>query len=354
MIRSSQLEEDSRNMNSCTSAVAATAAAATPLLTKAVKASFILFPGQGSQYVGMAKNLCARGRSLFEIANQVLGYDLLRLCQQGPEEELNRTVHSQPAVFVSSLAAVENLSEKSKGAVENCIATAGFSVGEFAALVFAQSIDFVDALRLVKLRSEATQLICDSTPSGMMTILFGRDSKPSQACQMAREYCIRSGLSKEESVCSISNYLFPHAKVIGGHEKALEFIELHGKDFGIRKTKRLPVSGAFHTPLMQPAGKDLKKALTKLEIKDPKIKVYSNVNATVYENTDQIRRLIEKHVSEPVMWEQIIHNIFFDYKKETDSEELPITFECGPQNNLTTILGMINLKAKKLAYNIEP
>lgn len=323
-----------------------------PKIVTAMRGSVILFPGQGSQYVGMVKHLCARGRSLFEIANEVLGYNLLKLCQEGPEEDLNRTVHSQPAMLVSSLAAVERLADLSKGAVEKCIATAGFSVGEFAALVLAQSIDFVDALRLLKLRAESTQIISDSIPSGMMSVLYGTDGRVSQACDLAREYCIRSGLPSEESVCAIANHLFPHGKVVAGHQKALEFIEQNGRDFGIRRMKRLAVSGAFHTPLMFPVYKDLKKAIDKMEIKDPKIKVYSNVDATVYKDANQIRSQIVHQVHKPVRWEQIIHNLYEENRDENGG--LPVTFECGPQQNMTTVLGMVNLKAKKLAFNIEP
>lgn len=320
-------------------------------LPKALKSSVILFPGQGSQYVGMASNLCDKARSLFDMANQVLGYDLLSLCQRGPEGDLNRTEHSQPAIFVSSLAAVENLASKSRGAIEKCTATAGFSIGEFAALVLAQSIDFVEALRLVKLRAEVTQILSDQVPSGMMTVLYSNDGRVAEACTMAREYCIRSGLNEKESVCSISNHLFPHAKVIGGHEKALEFIEVNGKDFGIKRMKRLAVSGAFHTQLMKSAEQDLKKALAKITIKEPKIKVYSNTDASVYLNAAQVRRSLAQHVHQPVLWQQIIQKMYKDLRQD---DELPVTFECGPQNSMTTILGMINLKAKKLAYNIEP
>lgn len=318
-------------------------------LPKVLKASVILFPGQGSQYVGMAKELTSKGKSLFEMANQVLGYDLLSLCQMGPEQDLNKTVHSQPAIFVSSLSAVETLAEMSLGAVEKCKATAGFSVGEFASLVLAQSIDFVDALRLIKLRAEVTQILSDSIPSGMMTAICGNDGKIKQACIMAREYCIRSGIAKEESVCSIANHLFPHAKVIGGHQKALEFLEYNGKDFGIKRMKRLAVSGAFHTDIMKPARDDLKKAISKINIKDPKIRVYSNVDSTIYQDAEQIRKAIVKHVYMPVMWEQCIQRLYGDLRVD---DELPVTFECGPQNNMTTILGMINLKAKKLSFNI--
>lgn len=320
-------------------------------IPKALSSSVILFPGQGSQYVGMAKNLCERGRSLFEMAHHLLGYDLLSLCHRGPQDDLNRTQHSQPAIFVSSLAAVENLAAMSQGAVEKCVATAGFSIGEFAALVLAQSIDFVDALRIVKLRSEVTQILSDQTPSGMMTVIYGSNGKITQACTMAREYCIRSGIGEKEAVCSISNHLFPHAKVVGGHQKALEFLEVNGKDFGLKRMKRLAVSGAFHTRLMKPASEDLRKALAKTPIREPKIPVYSNLDAKVYRDPDLIRRALARHVFEPVQWEQTIQSIYSDLRR---GDELPVTFECGPQNNMTTMLGMINLKAKKLAYNIEP
>lgn len=328
------------------------AAMATSNILSSLKSSVILFPGQGSQYVGMAKQLCPKAESLFEIANRVLGYDLLSLCRNGPEDELNRTVHSQPAVFVSSLAAVENLAAKCPGAISKCVATAGFSIGEFAALVFAQSLDFVDALKLIKIRAEATQVISDSIPSGMLTLIYGSDGKKiGQICALAKEFCIRSGMNEDEAVCSVSNHLFAHASVIGGHEKALEFVEAHKQDFGIRRMKRLAVSGAFHTDLMKPASLELKKHLSSMKIEDPKIKVYTNVDANVYEGKEQIRRYLSQHVYKPVKWEQIMHKMYTP--KRDEQEDLPVTFECGPQNNLTTMLGMINLNAKKIAYNIE-
>lgn len=319
-------------------------------LPKALR-SVILFPGQGSQYVGMAKNLCDRAKSLFDTSNQVLGYNLLKLCQNGPEDQLHKTIHSQPAVFVANLAAVENLADRSKGAVESCIATAGFSLGEFCSLVLAQSIDFVEALKLVRKRAELTQELCDSVPSGMMTVIFGTDAGVKNACKLATEFCVRSGMDPEESVCSVANYLFPHAKVIAGHEKALEFVVRHAKDFGIKRVKRLSVSGAFHTNLMKPAYRDFRNALEKVDIKEPKIPVYSNVDASIHKDPSEIRKSLVEHLFKPVKWEQLLHSMYDDTKKE---DSYPITFECGPQNNMTTILGMVNLKAREHAYNIEP
>lgn len=190
-------------------------------------------------------------------------------------------------------------------------------------------------------------MICESVPSGMMTVITSNDGKINQVCDLAREYCLRSGLDPDVSVCSISNHLFPHAKVIGGHQKALEFVEINGKDFGLKRIKRLAVSGAFHTAIMRPACNDLAKALRNLTIKRPRIDVYSNIDGKVYRDEQQIRDSLAKHVYMPVKWEQTIRNIF-------DKQKIVPTFECGPQKNISTMLGMTNLTAKKFTYNIEP
>lgn len=318
-------------------------------LCQSIPSSVILFPGQGSQYVGMVNNLTDKGRHLFQLANQVLSYDLLSLCTSGPEDDLNRTIHSQPAVFVSSLSAVERLASMSRNAVENCIATAGFSVGEFAALVFAQSIDFLDALRFLKIRAEASQEVSSSVPSGMMSVFFGNDGRVGEACRLAREFCERSEMSKGESVCSISNHLSPHIKIIGGHQTALNFIETNKANFGIKRCKRLAVSGAFHTTLMRETHKILVRELDKIKINEPRIKVYSNIDGKPYTDANQVRLKLAQHIWKPVMWEQTMHAIY-DKPENIDL----VTFECGPQNQLITLLGMTNKKARLQAYNIEP
>lgn len=322
------------------------------IVPKVIDRSVLLFPGQGCQYVGMVRNLTSKGKGLFNIANQVLGYDLLKLCQDGPEEDLNKTIHSQPAIFVSSLAAVEQLAERSPLALEKCIATAGFSMGEYAALVYSRSIDFVDALRLIKIRAEATQEICESIPTGLITVLHGRDANVAQAAALATEYCIRSGMSDEEAICDIATYLFQHGKVIGGHEKALEFVEHNAKDFGITRIKRLAVSGAFHTKFMQPAHDVLASALSKIRIETPAISVYSCVDAKIYTSRDEIFKNLIRHLSAPVMWQQIVQDIYTKYKSEDG--DYPYTFECGPQGNLNAMLGLTFKKARAKAFNIEP
>lgn len=179
--------------------------------------SIILFPGQGTQYVGMAKDLqrFPMARDLFELANYTLGFDLLKLCLNGPKHELDKTENCQLAILVTSLAALERLKEERPNAIENCAATAGFSIGEITALVFAGAIQFEKALKLVKVRALSMQLACDEVESGMATVFYGPDSKLGYACVRAKEWCIERGIENPE--CTIANYLYPHCKVVAGH-----------------------------------------------------------------------------------------------------------------------------------------
>lgn len=179
--------------------------------------SVLLFPGQGSQVVGMGRGLLRypRVRELYDAARRVLGYDLLELSLRGPQEALDRTVHCQPAVFVASLAAVEKLHHLQPAVIENCVAAAGFSVGEFAALVFAGAMEFSEGLYAVKIRAEAMQEASEAVPSGMLSVLGQRQSKFTVACLEAQEHCKTRGI--ENPVCVVSNYLFPDCRVISGH-----------------------------------------------------------------------------------------------------------------------------------------
>ena len=143
----------------------------------------IFFPGQGTQFVGMCGNVSEMSSSvrlLYDMASEMLGYDLLQLCEQGPIEQLNKTQYCQPAVLVTSLAALEKLRESNPQALESCVATAGFSIGEITALVFGGVLSFEDAMKLVKVRAEAMQLASEMVPSGMATVLYGADSKLSK------------------------------------------------------------------------------------------------------------------------------------------------------------------------------
>lgn len=312
-------------------------------------ASIILFPGQGSQYVGMGQNLLKfpGARDIFEYANEVLKYDLLKLCLEGPVSTLNKTIHCQPAVMVCSLAALEQLKEERPKAIDNCAATAGFSLGEITSLVFAGALPFDKALKLVQVRAEAMQAACEAAQGGMLTIMYGADAEIGIACQKATQWCLDKGV--ENPQCIVSNYLFPHCKVIGGSLEALKFLESNGKHFGIKRTKRVPVNGAFHTELMEPAVEAFRKALNKIEIDEPLISVHSNVDGKRYRNADHIRKQLPKQIVRPVKWEQTLH-IMYERKQ---GENFPRTFECGPGKSLNTILKQVNAKAHSSSFNVE-
>ncbi|KAE8613138.1 hypothetical protein XENTR_v10007589 [Xenopus tropicalis] len=303
--------------------------------------SIVLFPGQGSQQVGMAKGLLQfpNVREMFAVAHKVLGYDLLELCLRGPQETLNRTVHCQPAIFVTSLAATEKLSQEDPEAVESCVAAAGFSVGEFAALVFAGALEFTEALYAVKVRAEAMQEASELVPSGMLSVIGHPQTKYSVACAEAREHCRSLGL--EDPVCEVANFLFPDGRVIAGHIEALKYLQSNSRKYRLLRTKMLLVSGAFHTSLMEPAAAPLYKALKSLHFKQPYVPVYCNVDGKRYKRAANIHQLLAKQVVSPVKWEQTMHAIY-ERKKGTD---FPRTFEAGPGKQLGSILKKCNLKA---------
>uniref|UniRef100_A0A182IWV3 [acyl-carrier-protein] S-malonyltransferase n=1 Tax=Anopheles atroparvus TaxID=41427 RepID=A0A182IWV3_ANOAO len=309
----------------------------------------ILFPGQGAQYVGMGSKLLKfpGARDIFALANDVLGYDLLKICIEGPKSKLDQTKYCQPAVMVTSLAALEQLREERPNAIENCFATAGFSLGELTALVFAGAIPFDKGLRLVQIRAEAMQLASQQTKSGMATVLFGADGRIGDACKEAKNWCIEKGIENPD--CRVANYLYPGCKVLAGNEEALKYLEANTKRFNIRRLKRLPVSGAFHTDLMQTAVEPFSTALRKIKVEDPIINVHSNVDGKYYKNAGHIVGQLPKQIVRPVKWEQLLH-IMYERKQ---GEHFPRTFECGPGKGLKAILKQVNAKAWDSALNVE-
>lgn len=307
--------------------------------------SIILFPGQGCQYVGMGSDLLdfPNVPEMFEVANQILGYDILDICLNGPKLALDRTDYSQAAIFLVSLAAVEKLRFEKPTAVENCVATAGFSVGELTSLVLAGALDFDTALRLVKIRGEAMKLVAEESQSGLMNIIYGADGRIKLACSAASEWCVRKGVHPEFAVCSVAYYLFPHCKVIGGHDEALRFIEANKRDFGIKVCRRLPDSAAFHTRLMEPAAMKFQNALEKTHISAPKIPVISNTTGLPMKSEAGIRQSLKWQISCACKLEQMLHGI---YSRPRDSA-LPFTFQCGPGRSMLDIVEKVNLRARR-------
>jgi [acyl-carrier-protein] S-malonyltransferase len=264
--------------------------------------SAFLFPGQGAQSVGMARDVCGkltRAKQLFDEAAEILGYDLLAVCTNGPAEKLNSTAISQPAIFVASLAALESLRAASPDAEAECAATAGLSLGEYTALVFAGAMNFADALRVVKRRGEAMQAASDATPSGMVSILGLKKNKIEELCAAARS----------KGTIEIANLLCPGNIAVSGTKQALDEVERLAAERGAMKTIRLAVAGAFHTKLMKPADEALAAALAGVTLRPPRIPVWSNVDAQPHTDPNEIRGLLVRQVLQPVLWEQTMRNL---------------------------------------------
>lgn len=314
------------------------------------KKSVLLFPGQGAQFVGMGKEVISipAVKELYDEASQILDYDLLRLCLEGPQSLLDETRYCQAATVVSSLAAVEHLYNEKPEAVEECLAVAGFSVGELTAAIFTGSVTFSEGINLVKIRGEAMQAASELVDSGMITVFAGAGNKLSLGCEVAREWCRRKH-DIQDPVCQVANHLYCGAKVVGGHEQALQFLEQNYADFGIRRTKRLPVSGAFHTPLMEPAVEAFSLAVAQTRFNNPRVPIYSNVDNLIMTKGYRVQKTLPKQLVRAVEWESAICKIFYS----GPNDALPSVYECGPGNVLSAILGRINGRAAKKCQYIS-
>lgn len=292
--------------------------------------SAFLFPGQGAQSVGMGAALAAElpaAKSLFDRAADILGFDLLELCTNGPEAKLNSTVFSQPALFVCSLAALEKLKADAPGAVDECVAAAGLSLGEYTALVAAGAMDFDSGLRVVAERGRAMQDASDAAPSGMVSILGLDRDRIEELCNEARG----------GEVLQIANLLCPGNIVVSGSQGACARVAAAAEAAGAMKVIPLAVAGAFHTPLMQPAVDRLKTALAGVEIRPPRIPVISNVDAQSHADPEEIRALLVRQVVSPVLWEDTLRRLLGEMKIEK-------CYEVGPGRVLAGLLKRIERK----------
>eukprot|EP00961_Rhodomonas_salina_P246391 3329252-Rhodomonas_salina.2 len=299
-----------------------------------------LFPGQGAQYVGMSKALVdevPRAKEMFDEAKEILGYDLLEICLNGPKEKLDSTVISQPAIYVSSLAAVEKLKmEAGQEAVDKATVAAGLSLGEYTALCFAGAITFTDGLKVVKVRGEAMQAASEAAESGMVSVIGLDTEKVDALCKKASE------LAGEP--IQIANYLCPGNYAVSGAKSACAKVaEIAKPEFKARMTVPLAVAGAFHTDFMGSAVEKLAKVLDEIEIKKPRIPVISNVDASPHSDPAVIREILTKQVTSPVMWEKTVTQMM-----ERGYEQ---GYELGPGKVVAGIVKRINKEANLI--NIE-
>lgn len=295
----------------------------------------LLFPGQGAQHVGMGRDIAAKhpaARELYQRAGEILGYDLAKLCFEGPAAELDTTQVSQPAIFVTSLAALEMLRATKPEVIEACGLAAGLSLGEYTALVFAGALSFEDGLRVVQRRGEAMQQAADATPSGMVSLLLLDRDKVDQVCSQAAS----AGLIR------IANYLCPGNIVVSGEKEACRRAAEIAESLG-GKTVALAVAGAFHTSLMQPADVRLAEALAEVRIQAPRIPVYSNVDGKPHADPGEIREILVRQVVSPVLWEDCVRNML--------AAGADRFYEVGPGKVLRGLLKRIDRKVECESVN---
>lgn len=289
-----------------------------------------LFPGQGAQTVGMAKDLVEKrpeARALFDRAAAVLGYDLLAVCVDGPKERLDSTAVSQPAIYVASLAALEQLKIDQPDAVAGCSCAAGLSLGEYTALAFAGAFSFEDGLRLVQKRGEAMQAAADARPGAMASVLLMEQAKLEELVAAA------AGLGPVR----IANFLCPGNLVVSGATPAVDQVQKQAEEAGHRVT-RLAVAGAFHTELMKPADERLAEALAGVALTAPRVPVWSNVDACPHTDPDEIRSLLVRQVVEPVRMEALLRGLLAD--------GVTAFYEAGPGRVMAGLLKRIERGAK--------
>lgn len=292
----------------------------------------ILFPGQGAQYLGMAHSLVSRfpaAKLIFDRAREVLGYDLQQVCASGPIERLNATDVSQPAIFVSSLAALEEFKASHPDALKHAVGTAGLSLGEYTALAFAGVFGFEEGLELVKARGEAMQTAAEATPSAMASILLLDREKLQTICQE---------VAPKHGAVGIANYLCPGNLVVSGLSEAVSAVEQLAQSSGA-KTIRLTVAGAFHTNIMKPAVDRLIHKMKSMKFNPPTLPVWSNVTGKPHDaDPDSIPPLLARQVVEPVLWEECMQGILATGENRF--------YEVGPGKVLAGLLKRIQRKAE--------
>ena len=255
-----------------------------------------VFPGQGAQYCGMGKELyenSVEARDMFEQANEILGFRITDVMFEGTAEEVKQTKVTQPAVFLHSVVLAKVLGVEPS-------AVAGHSLGEFSALVVAGALSFEDGLRLVAKRAMAMQKACEAEQGTMAAVLALPDATIEQVCESV------------EGVVVAANYNCPGQLVISGAVDAVNEACAKLKEAGARRALVLPVGGAFHSPLMEPARKELAEAIELAHFKEPVCPIYQNVDALPHTSPEEIKANLVAQLTAPVRWTQIVENMTND------------------------------------------
>ena len=293
----------------------------------------LVFPGQGSQYVGMGRELCEASpaaRRVFEKADQVLGFELSRLCFEGPQEELDDTVNAQPAILTVSIACLEALKERFGpfGYLGAPSLVAGHSLGEFTALVAAGVLDFEDALKLVRERGRLMKESGEQRPGGMAAVVGLDDKTLEEVVQEAQA----------EGVVSVANANSPGQTVISGEHRALQRAMELAKARGAKLVQRLHVSIAAHSPLMQSASARFDELLDRFQLRPPEVPLIANISGRALTTVEELRQELSQQLTRPVQWTRSV--------QEMVSHGVDTIVEVGPRQVLSGLIKRITPHAK--------